>query len=253
MWIRSLPLALLAIAAPLSAQLGGNAQRSPSMLLFPVDAVAPAGSFEMLMSVPSQGVSAVGAGASIALLPRVRIAAQAVVGRAEEALPELGQRAERGWYGGAGALGIWTLAGDHRTGLDLAVGVQVDHSTADAATRTTAPAGLTARLASRIGGVEMQPFVGGGVSLRRDNREAYRAWNSVTALEGAATAGWYAHGGVRFGTQRFWVQPALTWSKVFGDGGFPPAIVHDLSGNALSARPLIERAPLVSLRAGFTP
>lgn len=253
MWIRSLPVALLALAAPLSAQVGGETQRSPSMLLFPVDAVAPGGSFEMLMSVPAHGVSAVGAGASFGLLPRVRIATQAVVGRAEESLPELGQRAERGWYGGVGALGIWTLAGDARTGLDLAVGVQVDHSSADEATRTSAPAGLTARLAHRIGGVALQPFVGGGVALRRDDRESYRTWNSVTASDGAATAGWYAHGGVRVGTERFWVQPAVTWSKVFGDGGFPPTIVQDLSGNVQSTRPLIERAPLISLRAGFTP
>lgn len=245
---------LLAGVAPVGAQTVEvtTTHRSPSMLLFAVDAVAPAGSYEMIVTRPERGASAVGAGASFGLLPRVRVVGQAALGRTEAGIPEIGG-AERGWYAGASALGIWTLAGNARTGLDLAVGVQVDHNTVDNATRTSAPAGLTARLAQRIGAVEVQPFVGGGVALRRDNVEAYRAWNSPVATDGAATAGWYAHAGLRVGTGRFWIQPSMTWSKVFGDGGFPPSIVLDLSGSSSSAAPMIERTPMFSIRAGFTP
>lgn len=245
---------LLASVAPVRAQTveSTSTYRSPSMLLFSVDAVAPAGSYEMVVTRPARGASAVGAGASFGLLPRVRVVGQAALGRTEAGVPELGGP-ERGWYAGASALGIWTLAGNARTGLDLAVGVQVDHNTVDDATRTSAPAGLTVRLAHRIGAVELQPFVGGGVALRRDNVEAYRAWNSPAADEGAATAGWYAHSGLRVGTGRFWVQPSMTWSKVFGDGGFPPSIVQDLSGSFSSAAPEIHHAPMLSIRAGFTP
>ncbi len=248
---RFLGLLLLAVAAPLQAQSRASEQ-SPQMLLFPVDEVAPAGSFEMLMTRPKEGTAAVGAGASFGLLPRVRVVAQVAVGRPDPSAEDLQQR-DGGWYAGAGVLGVWTLAGDARTGLDLGVGVQVDHGNVEGATRTSAPAGLTARLTHAVGSVELQPFVGGGVALRRDNREAYRAWNSPAASDGAATAGWYAHGGVRVGSGRFWVQPSMTWSKVFGDGGFPPALVQDGEGLVADAAPSIERAPLLSIRAGFTP
>lgn len=255
MHIRPLAAILLVMggAAPAAAQVADAPHQSPSMLLFSVDAVAPAGSYEMIVTRPQDGVAAVGAGVSFGLLSRVRVAAQAALGRAAPAVPELGQEGDRGWYAGAGLLGVWTLAGDERTGLDLLVGVQVDHSTIDDATRTSAPAGFTARLAQRVGAVDLQPFVGGGVALRRDNVQAYRAWNSPAATEGAATAGWYAHGGLRVGTDRVWVQPALTWSKVFGDGGFPPTIVQDQTGSVSTAPPPIERTPLLSIRAGFTP
>ncbi len=254
MRIRLLPFVLLlASAASANAQLADAPHRSPSMLLFPVDAIAPAGSVEMIMTRPAEGTSALGAGVSFGLLSRVRVVVQAAVGRADAGVPDLTGADERGWYAGAGLLGIWTLAGNAATGLDLTVGVQADHSTVDGAMRSSAPAGLTARVATRFGTVGVQPFVGGGVALRRDNREAYRAWNSPVASDGGAAAGWFAHGGVRVGTSEFWVQPSVTWSKVFGDGGFPPSVVQDVSGAFSSAPPLIERTPILSIRAGFTP
>ena len=101
-----------------------------------------------------------------------------------QAAEDLRQRT-RGWYVGASLLGVWTLAGDARTGLDLAVGVQVDHATGSSATRTSAPAGLTARMTQTLGTVDLQPFVGGGVALRNDNTAAYRQWNSPAAEDAA--------------------------------------------------------------------
>jgi hypothetical protein len=238
------------LAVPASAQV--DAHRSPSMLILPVDAVAPAGSLEMIVTRPEGGTSAVGAAVSFGLLHRVRVVAQAALGRAGAGVPELADT-ERGWYAGAGVLGIWTLAGDAMTGLDLTVGVQLDRASVDDATRSSAPAGLTARYATRIGAIELQPYAGGGVALRRDNAAAYRAWNSPISAEGGASAGWFAHGGLRIGTHAFWVQPSVTWSKVFGDGGFPPSVVQDGSGAFSSAPPLIERTPILSIRAGFVP
>jgi hypothetical protein len=81
MHIRSICAVLLALAvgAPATAQsiIEERPAQSPSMLLFPVDEVAPAGSLEMLLVRPKNGVSAVGAGGSFGLLSRVRLVAQA--------------------------------------------------------------------------------------------------------------------------------------------------------------------------------
>lgn len=247
-------LLLLGVAVPAAGQsiVEREAAQSPSMLLFPVDEVAPAGSLEMLMVRPKNGASAVGAGGSFGLLSRVRLVAQAAVGRPDPGVEDLRQQ-ERGWYLGASLLGVWTLAGDARTGLDLVVGVQVDHATGSSATRTSAPSGLTARLTQTVGSVDLQPFVGGGVALRNDNSAAHRQWNSLDVDDAMSTAGWFAHTGVRVGSGRFWVQPSMTWSKVFGDGGFPPVLVEEASGSTRSASPTIEHAPLLTLRAGFSP
>lgn len=257
MSIRSLSATLLlfALATPALAQAPlpeTRPEQSPSMLLFPVDEVAPAGSVAMLVLRPKDGASSVGAGASFGLLSRVRLVAHAGVGRPDPVPEDLGNRT-RGWYLGGSVLGVWTLAGDARTGLDLVVGVQVDHETGTDATRTSAPSGLTARLTQTIGTVELQPFIGGGVALRSDNDEAYQQWNPPGSDDGGSTAGWFAHAGVRVGSGRFWVQPSMTWSKVFGDGGFPPVLVTDATGALSSSTPSIERAPLLTLRAGFTP
>lgn len=245
---------LLLMAGPAAAQTlveEGPAQ-SPSMLLFPVDEVAPAGSVEMMVVRPKGGASAVGAGATFGLLSRVRLVAQAAVGRPSPG-PEDLRQGTPGWYFGASALGVWALAGDARTGLDLAVGVQVDHATGSNATRTSAPAGLTVRLTQTLGSVDMQPFIGGGVALRNDNSAAYRQWNMTTSEDAGSTAGWFAHAGMRIGSGRFWVQPSMTWSKMFGDGGFPPVLVEEATGSLSSVPPAIERAPLLTLRAGFSP
>ena len=246
-------LVLLAAAGPLHAQQRDIQQRSPSMLLFSVDAVAPGGSYEMLMLLRDRGGSAFGAGASFGLLPRVRIATQLAARRTQGERPGIGERADNGWYAGASLLGLWTLAGDEHTGLDLAAGVQVDHNTLEDATRSSAPVGMTARLARRIGGVNMQPFVGGGIAMRRDNVHALREWSSPAAVDGSSNIGWYAHVGARVGTGRFWVQPAMTWSRVLGDDAFPSTIVQDGSGNFASVSTVISTAPLFSIKAGFTP
>ncbi len=255
MSVRLIPLVLLLLlAGPASAQSlveAGPAQ-SPSMLLFPVDEVAPAGSVEMMVVRPKGGSSAVGAGVTFGLLSRVRLVAQAAVGRPAPGAEDLRQGTS-GWYLGASALGVWTLAGDTRTGLDLVVGVQVDHATGSSATRTSAPAGLTARLTQTLGTVDLQPFIGGGVALRNDNSAAYRQWNVPTSEDATSTAGWFAHTGVRVASGRFWVQPSMTWSKLFGDGGFPPVLVAEAGGSLASTSPAIERAPLLTLRAGFSP
>lgn len=256
MHIRSICAVLLALAvgAPATAQsiIEERPAQSPSMLLFPVDEVAPAGSLEMLLVRPKNGVSAVGAGGSFGLLSRVRLVAQAAVGRPDPDADAL-QRQRRGWYVGASVLGVWTLAGDARTGLDLVVGVQADHATANSATRTSAPSGLTARATQSISGVDLQPFVGGGVALRNDNRAAHRQWNVADVEDAASTAGWFAHAGVRVASGRFWVQSSMTWSKVFGDGGFPPVAVTDATGSIRTVPPAIEHTPLLTLRAGFSP
>ena len=244
-------LALLSVAAPVRAQEGDVRHRSPSMVLFSVDAVAPGGSYEMLMLVRDRGGSTFGAGAAVGLLPRVRVAAQLAVRRTSEPVG-LG-RDVSGWYAGASLLGLWTLAGNPATGLDLLAGVQFDHSSHDDASRTSAPVGLTARVGREIGGINMQPFAGGGVALRRDNVHALREWSSPTAADGTANIGWFAHIGARIGTGRFWVQPAMTWSRVLDHDAFPASVVRDDSGDFASAAPLVTAAPLFSIKAGFTP
>src|SRR5690606_41551972 len=125
MHIRSICAVLLALAvgAPATAQsiIEERPAQSPSMLLFPVDEVAPAGSLEMLLVRPKNGVSAVGAGASCGLLSRGPLVAQAAAGRPD---PHAGAREEAWpwWLGGGAAARRPPPAGEGSPGLAPAGG-----------------------------------------------------------------------------------------------------------------------------------